>query len=498
MKAKEFIVELKKESKPRNFVAKNASLAGKAGQHKDKKKAEKQGDVKHKKELATMESALSELSTEKLAQYKKAAGADAKKADADGNYSRGDKRFKGINQATNKQFDNDLKKHGVAEAGAAQTADPVAARVAAAPHGYNTDTGKPNPPPAKAAAKEPIVQATDDMEQRILDRMGKRFGLPPGSSADDVQAAQQSYLDKNDPAAAAQYKKNMANIDAGGTQADNAPVKLAPKPGQPGSAPNPDAEGGQAAAKAGKSPIAIMLAQPTIGKNQAMLDVIAPTVGLPAGSSAEEILAADDARNAKAKNKYAPAATTPAAESADRAVDAKGRTQQEWIRLVKAKFPDVKLIQAKMIDGPIQAILSDGRKLSWNKVEKSVEEGFRDPKDWDEGNTEPPNNFAVYINGKKWKIFKGRGQYADDRREQAHYQQLKDWAAKKSASTGKQWTVSITGETATESLNSKVGEGSMFAGAKVGHKEGPAGQWRNDGAKKNKPAKPGDLVGGGM
>jgi hypothetical protein len=151
-----------------------------------------------------------------------------------------------------------------------------------------------------------------------------------------------------------------------------------------------------------------------------------------------------------------------------------------------------------MIDGPIQAILSDGRKLSWNKVEKSVEEGFRDPKDWDEGNTEPPNNFAVYINGKKWKIFKGRGQYADDRREQAHYQQLKDWAAKKSASTGKQWTVSITGETATESLNSKVGEGSMFAGAKVGHKEGPAGQWRNDGAKKNKPAKPGDLVGGGM
>jgi len=36
-----------------------------------------------------------------------------------------------------------------------------------------------------------------------------------------------------------------------------------------------------------------------------------------------------------------------------------------------------------------------------------------------------------------------------------------------------------------------------FAGAKVGHKEGPAGQWRNDGAKKNKPARPGDLVGDG-
>jgi hypothetical protein len=113
MKAKEFIIELKKESKPRNFVAKNASLAGKAGQHKDKKKAEKQGDVKHKKEIATMESALSELSTEKLAQYKKAAGADASAADKAGDIKKADKRFGGIVKATNKQFANDKK--GVAE-----------------------------------------------------------------------------------------------------------------------------------------------------------------------------------------------------------------------------------------------------------------------------------------------------------------------------------------------------------------------------------------------
>jgi hypothetical protein len=115
MKAKEFIPA----TKPRNFVAKNQKTAG-AGAHKDKKKAEKQGDFKHKKSLMPMEDTLSELSTEKLAQYKKAAAADAKKADAEGDYERGDKRFKGINRATNKQFDNDLKKHGqqgVAEAG---------------------------------------------------------------------------------------------------------------------------------------------------------------------------------------------------------------------------------------------------------------------------------------------------------------------------------------------------------------------------------------------
>jgi hypothetical protein len=47
-----FAQEEKKEApKPRNFVAKNAKMGG-AGQHKDKKKAEKQGDVKHKKPFA--------------------------------------------------------------------------------------------------------------------------------------------------------------------------------------------------------------------------------------------------------------------------------------------------------------------------------------------------------------------------------------------------------------------------------------------------------------
>ena len=44
--------EKKETPKPRNFVAKNAKMGG-AGQHKDKKKAAKQGDVKHKnKEMA--------------------------------------------------------------------------------------------------------------------------------------------------------------------------------------------------------------------------------------------------------------------------------------------------------------------------------------------------------------------------------------------------------------------------------------------------------------
>ena len=62
-------------------------------------------------------------------------------------------------------------------------------------------------------------------------------------------------------------------------------------------------------------------------------------------------------------------------EGMDRGVDAKGRTQAQWIQLVKAKFPDGKMIQAKMPDGPVQVTLPDGRKLGWKKVEQAVAEG---------------------------------------------------------------------------------------------------------------------------
>ena len=85
----------------------------------------------------------------------------------------------------------------------------------------------------------------------------------------------------------------------------------------------------------------------------------------------------------------------------------------------------------------------------------------RDPEDWDEGNTEPPNNFAVSINGKQWKVFKGRGQYADDDREKQHYRQLKDWAAKKSESTGKKWEVNVTGAPATESIQTELSKNTL-------------------------------------
>jgi hypothetical protein len=61
-------------------------------------------------------------------------------------------------------------------------------------------------------------------------------------------------------------------------------------------------------------------------------------------------------------------------EDTSRGVDAKGRTQAQWIQMVKAKFPDAKIMQAKMIDGPVQVTLPDGRKLGWKKVEQAVTE----------------------------------------------------------------------------------------------------------------------------
>jgi hypothetical protein len=57
------------------------------------------------------ESQLDEISNEKLGQYKTAAYADSAKADIEGDYDRGNKRFGGIIKATKKQFKNDIDQH---------------------------------------------------------------------------------------------------------------------------------------------------------------------------------------------------------------------------------------------------------------------------------------------------------------------------------------------------------------------------------------------------
>jgi hypothetical protein len=264
MKAKEFIIELKKESKPRNFVAKNAKMGG-AGQHKDKKKAEKQGDVKHKKSLMPMETAL---------------------------------RDKEDYQAKRKALD-DLSK--------------------------NKDV--------------------------------------------DQKAVQQRRLDLDKEA----KQKNVAE----GTGND------------------------------------FRVGQKVIYKNSQ-------------GQEFPSIVTAVDFDEDAVKIKSANNKPFPNSGG-----DIEMVVDPGWRFLTP---------EPRVDPDSIIAVSPSMRKTT---------ERVRDPEDWDEGNTEPPNNFAVYINGKKWKVFKGRGRFADDYKERDHYRQLQSWAQQKSSATGKKWEVYVTGEAPT-------------------------------------------------
>ncbi len=80
-------------ARPRNPLVTTSQRSG-AGQHRDKKREQRN---RH----------LDELSNERLARYKKKAGEDASAADKAGDFERGNKRFRGIVNATKKQFKND-------------------------------------------------------------------------------------------------------------------------------------------------------------------------------------------------------------------------------------------------------------------------------------------------------------------------------------------------------------------------------------------------------
>jgi hypothetical protein len=74
------------------------------------------------------------------------------------------------------------------------------------------------------------------------------------------------------------------------------------------------------------------------------------------------------------------------------------------------------------------------------------------------------NNLAVSINGKLWKVFPGQGT-ADSQEEYKFLSKMKDWAEKKSFSTGKKWTVSLTGANPTEGVAEDSDESDNFTPA---------------------------------
>jgi hypothetical protein len=59
------------------------------------------------------------------------------------------------------------------------------------------------------------------------------------------------------------------------------------------------------------------------------------------------------------------------------------------------------------------------------------------------------NNIQIYINNRPWKVVAGKG-YADSPEERSYLEGMRRWAEKKSAASGKKWTVSLTGATVSE------------------------------------------------
>lgn len=125
------------------------------------------------------------------------------------------------------------------------------------------------------------------------------------------------------------------------------------------------------------------------------------------------------------------------------------------------------------LDNQIVKEMRDRRDAYERDYDSSVSGMGRSTRDWDEGNTEPPNNFAIYINGKKWKVFPGQGTYADDHREMAQLHRLQDMCRKKSEQTGKKWSVSRTGEEPTSEAISETATAGATSAANIGTVDAP-------------------------
>ncbi len=122
-------------------------------------------------------------------------------------------------------------------------------------------------------------------------------------------------------------------------------------------------------------------------------------------------------------------------------------TEKQILTRIRQIMYDRKLSGTESNTGELNRLK---QQLKDMRSQQGVAERVRDPEDWDEGNTEPGNNFAVYINGKKWKVFPGPyGAYADSPEEEREFYRLKAMAQRKSEQTGKKWEVYKTGERPT-------------------------------------------------
>ena len=137
-------------------------------------------------ERSVDESQINELSTEKLGDYKKKAAADASAADAKGDFAKGDKRFKGINKATQKQCDQEAKKCDESmydkdkydSKGKPWTAD------------SKKKDDESYPKPVKVPAKSEKKPVEENREQAIIESMAFNRPLPLWATAREIKMAE--------------------------------------------------------------------------------------------------------------------------------------------------------------------------------------------------------------------------------------------------------------------------------------------------------------------
>ena len=397
--------EKKETPKPRNFVAKNAKMGG-AGQHKDKKKAEKQGDAKHKNK-----------------QFAEGANHSA---------------LQGWDEMTRDQKRNVLNKAGISDLYATYSKTPEelddilhAARVKAQNQEDELSIGAGGRRELQRQAKQDFEEQRQQLhkEKMEMEKFAWEKANTEAERKHEMAKIEKEYLhdlrklqmghqqDMEKILHADTHELNKMKAEFNMRQAE----REKDKPKEPES--KPDDESGNNYDQDTGEPLKPGFSKPQqsnqwhtsqqVGykpskdNDDDIIDV-EPKPNKPL-SLKEKITVVKDPSKAtgiqqtggithgsvyagkpiKQPYRITPGATyTPGKPlpqslqqkldgktNTGRAVDAKGRTQQQWLKLVKAKFPDAKIMQAKMMNGPVHAMLPDGRKLSWNKVEQGVAEG---------------------------------------------------------------------------------------------------------------------------
>lgn len=488
MKAKEFIPA----TKPRNFVAKNQQTAG-AGAHKDKKRAEKQGDVKHKRDLMPMEAGWKDEADD-LSEWTDYVKERLTKASPEQRLGLAKK----LSQIEVKNFGSTLgggfdRNTGKAKAG--ELTDTVRSALRSISAGRSSDgdgpagnfsmpfgsvdiPGMENATPEELAVMKKAVmmgpqvagaaaklykkngtitsQDLKDIESGFEKASGIEFGKPVYSSP-EAKASREKAVAGEGITEGSAHGYNVVRWYRKNRNSSKITAWLKKEAGLPKETKLyfDDAD----LVLGSDTIVPEALVDDTLKFN----DLLTALVKVTGGSSKEKV-------DGVYRSQGVEEATGNDFRVGQRVIY-KNSQGQQFPSIVTAVDFDEDAVKIKSADnkpfpnsgGDIEIVVDPGYRfltpeprvdpnsiIAVSPTMRKTTERVRDPEDWDEGNTEPGNNFAVYINGKKWKVFPGpAGAYADSPEERREFARLKSMAQRKSQESGKKWEVYITGEPAT-------------------------------------------------